>query len=144
MKVIKYIENRRIFLKGTTTKVTSQERAFLNFLRPLMKASLPLIRSVLAPVAKNVLLPFGLSAGMSAAGAAIQMKIYGSATAASVISNEEMEDIRKIVKSFKESGLLVKGISETINNEKKEQKGGFLPMLLGALAASLLGSTLGK
>ena len=51
-------------------------------------------------------------------------------------------DIKKIVKTLEESGLQVKGISETIKNETKEQKGGFLPMLLGALAASLLGSSL--
>ena len=48
----------------------------------------------------------------------------------------------KIVKSLEESGLLVKGISETIKNETKEQKGGFVPLLLGTLAASLLGSVL--
>ena len=53
-----------------------------------------------------------------------------------------MEDIMKVVKSLEESGLLVKAISETIKNETKEQKGGFLPMLLGTLAASVLGSVL--
>ena len=53
-----------------------------------------------------------------------------------------MSDIMKIVKSLEESGLLVKGISETIKNETKEQKGGFVPLLLGTLAASLLGSVL--
>ena len=56
--------------------------------------------------------------------------IYGSGTLALIISNEEMEDIIKIVKSPEESGLLVKGISETIKNETKEQKEGFLSMLL--------------
>ena len=56
--------------------------------------------------------------------------IYGSGTLALIISNEEMEDIIKIVKSREESGLLVKGISETIKNETKEQKKGFLSMLL--------------
>ena len=53
-----------------------------------------------------------------------------------------MEDIIKIVKSLEESGLLIDGISKTIKNEAKEQKGGFLVMLLGTLAASLLGSVL--
>ena len=48
-----------------------------------------------------------------------------------------MEDIMKIVKSIEESGLLIKAISETIKNETKEQKGGFLPMLFGTLAASI-------
>ena len=79
---------------------------------------------------------------MSASDAAIQKKIYGSETTALIISNEEMKDIMKIVKSLKESGLLVKEISETIKNEAKEHKGEFLPMLLGTLAASMLGSAL--
>ena len=48
----------------------------------------------------------------------------------------------KIIKSFDESGLLIKSVSETTKNEAKEQKGGFLRMLLGTLAASLLGSAL--
>ena len=59
-----------------------------------------------------------------------------------MISNEEMEDIMKIVKSRERSGLLIKGISETIKNEAKEQKGRFLPMLLGTLAARILRSAL--
>ena len=53
-----------------------------------------------------------------------------------------MEDIIKIVKSLEDSGLLLKGVSEVIQNEAKEQKGGFFSMLLGALGASLLGSIL--
>ena len=53
-----------------------------------------------------------------------------------------MEDMMKIVKSVEESGLLIKGISETIKTEAKEQKGQFLPMLLGTLATSMLGSAL--
>ena len=146
MKVIRSLENRRILLKG----ITSHEGGFLNFLRPLMTTGLPLMKSVPTPLAKSVLLPLGLSAGMPAADAAIQKKVYGSGhpsdlashTTALIISNEEMEDIMKIVKSLEESGLLVKGISETIRNKTKEQKGGFLPMLLGTLAARLLGSAL--
>ena len=59
-----------------------------------------------------------------------------------MISNEKMNDIMKIVKSLKESGLLIKGISERIRNGVKEQKGGFLGMLLGTLSASLLGNLL--
>ena len=55
-----------------------------------------------------------------------------------IISNEEMEDIMKIVKSLEQSGLLIKGIRETIKNEAKEQKGEFPSMLLGTLAASML------
>ena len=53
-----------------------------------------------------------------------------------------MNDIIKIVKSLEESGLLIKGVSKTIKNEEKEQKVGFLEMLLGTLDASLLGNLL--
>ena len=63
--------------------------------------------------------------------------MFGSGTMTLIISNEEMNDIIEIVKSFKESGLLIK-----IQNEAKEQKGGFLSMLLGTLGASLLGNLL--
>ena len=80
------------------------------------------------PLAKSVLVPLGLIAAASATDVAIQKKIFGSDIAASIISNEEMEDIMKIVKSLEESGLLIKGISETNKNEAKEQKGKFLPM----------------
>ena len=76
---------------------------------------------------------------MSATDAAIQKKMHGSRTTALTISNEEMEDIIKIVKSLKESGLMMKGICETIKNETEEQKEGFLSMLL---AASILGGPL--
>ena len=77
MKVIKSLENRGILLKGTTRKITSQEGGFLNFLRPLMTAGLPLMKSVLTPLAKSFFLPLGLSAGTPTADAAIQKKIYG-------------------------------------------------------------------
>ena len=57
-----------------------------------------------------------------------------------IISNDEMSDILKIVKSLENSGLYLEGVSETIKNEAKEQKGGFLSMLLGTLGASLFGN----
>ena len=60
VKVIKSLENRGILLKGSTRKITSQEGGFLNFLRPLMTAGLLLIKSVLTPLAKVVLIPLGL------------------------------------------------------------------------------------
>ena len=55
-----------------------------------------------------------------------------------------MEDVRKMIKSLKESGLLVKGISEAIKNEKKEQKAEFFSMLLRILAASILGNAIAR
>ena len=77
---------------------------------------LPLMKNVLTFVVKNGLLPFGLSAGMLAADAAVQKKMYGSGTTALISSHKEMEDIKKIVKTHEESGLLINGISETIKN----------------------------
>ena len=142
MKVISSLENRGILVKGTTRKITNQEGGFLNFFWPLMAAGLPLVKSVLAPLAKSVLLPLRLSAGISATDATIQKKVYGSKSRTLIISNEEIEEVMKIVKLLEESGLLIQGISETIKNETKEKKGGFLSMLLGTLAASVLGSAL--
>ena len=85
-----------------------------------------------------------LAAAASATDAAIKKKILGSGTATFIISNNEMNDILKIVKSLEDSGLLLKGVDETIKNEAKEQKAGFLSMsmLLGTLGASLLGNML--
>ena len=71
MKVIKSLENRGILFKGTTRKIASQGGGFFNFLRPLMTAGLQLMNGLFTPLAKSVLLPLGLSAGMSAADAAI-------------------------------------------------------------------------
>ena len=59
-----------------------------------------------------------------------------------IISNDKIEDVVKIVKYLKDSGLLLKGVTETVQNEVKEQKGGFLSMLLGTLGANLLGNLL--
>ena len=72
----------------------------------------------------------------------LKKKMLGSGTTTLIISNDEMDDILKIVKSLENSGLLLKGVSETIQHEDKEQRGGFLNMLLGTLGASLLGDVL--
>ena len=65
-------------------------------------------------------------------------------TTALIISNDDIEDIIKIVKSLEDSGLSLKGVCEKIQNEVKEQKGGFLSMLLGTLGASLLWNILAR
>ena len=70
------------------------------------------------------------------------INILGSGTATLIISNDEMKDILKIVKSLEDFCLLLKGVGEAIQNEAKEQRGGFLSMLLGTLGASLLGNML--
>ena len=126
---------------------------------PLLKTGLPLIKNIMKPLAKSVLIPLGLTVTASAADAGIHKKILGlghrhfSPSAShnnndnnnnntTLISSDEMEDIIEVVKSLEDSGLLLKGVSETIQNEAKKQKGGFLSMLLGALGASLLGNIL--
>ena len=89
-------------------------------------------------VAKNVLAPLGLTAAMSAIDGSIQKKIHGSGIKL-IIEEEDMQDIIKIIKELENSDILLKGVSKTIENEIKGQRGGFLGMLLGTLGASLLG-----
>ena len=98
------------------------------------------MKSVIKPLAKSVLLPLGLTAATSEADAGIHKKILGSGHDNNTtlrISNHEMDDILKIVKSLEDSGVLLKGVCETIQHDAKEQRGGFLSMLLGTLGASL-------
>ena len=87
-----------------------------------MAAGLPLMKNVLASLAKSVLIPLGLTAAASATDAAIQKKVYRSTTAALITSNEEINAIMKIVKSLEEPDLLIKDVSEIIKNEAKRQK----------------------
>ena len=103
---------------------------------------LPLLKNGLTPLAKNILVPLGLTAVASATDVAIQKKTFVSRTATLVFSNEEVTDIMKIVKSQEESGLLIEGVSQTGENEIMEEKGRFLGMLAAMLAATLLGSAL--
>ena len=107
----------------------------------LSKLAGPLMK-VAASLAKNILDPLGITATASAINAGIQKKIHGSGTTTLIISNEEMNDIMKIVQALEDSNILLKGVTKTIKNETKEQKGGFLSMLLGTLGASLLGNLL--
>ena len=124
-----------------------QSGGFLGrLLSPLLKTELPPIKSVIKTLAKNVLIPLGLKVAASAADAGIHKKILGSGhnNTTLIILNDEMDDILKIVKSLEDSGVLLKGVSETIQDEAKEQRGGFLSMLLGTLGTSLLGDVLSK
>ena len=96
------------------------------------------MQNELKPLAKSVLIPLGLATAASATDAAIHKKTFGSGRPSDVassmatltISKKEMNDIMKIVKSLEESALLIRGIIETIKNESKEQRGGFLSMLI--------------
>ena len=91
---------------------------------------------------KKKLAPLGTTAAASAIDAGIQKKIHGSGTTTLIILNEEMNGIMKIVQALEDSNILLKGATKTIKNETKEQKRGYLGMLLGTLGASLLGNML--
>ena len=96
---------------------------------------------VAIPLAKNVLAPLGLTAAMSAIDESIQKKFHGSGVKL-IIEQEDMNDIIKIIEALENSGILLKGVIKTIENETKEQRGGFLSMLLGTLGAISLGNLL--
>ena len=100
--------------------------------------------NIAVPLAKNILPPSGITAAASAIDAGIQKKIHGSGTTTLIISNEEMNDIMKVVQALEDSNSLLKRITKKIKNESKEQKGGFLSMLLGTLGASFLGNMLAR
>ena len=122
---------------------TGQSEGFLfGLLGSFLKTGLPLIGNVLKLLDKRVLIPLGLTLAASATDTAIHKGMFVSGTTTLIVSNEEMNDIMKIVKTLVECSLLIKRVSETIKNEAKEQQGGFLRMLLGTLGASLLGNLL--
>ena len=99
---------------------------------------------VAIPWAKNVLAPLRITAATSAIDAGIEKKIHGSGTKTLIISNEEMNDIMKIIQTLEDSNILLKRVTKTIRNETKEQKGGFLSMLLGTLVGSWFGNLLAE
>ena len=137
-----FSNNSSVHIKFSKTQLSKmiQSGEFLGkLLGPLLKTGLPFIKKVIIPLANSVLIPLGLTAAASAADAGIHQKILGSGnTTTLIILNKDMEDLIKIVKSLEDSGLLLKGVTESVQNEVKEQKGGFLSMLLGTLGAILL------
>ena len=110
------------------------------FLGKLLSKLASRLMKVAMPLAKNVLAPLGLTAAMSAIDGSIPKKIHGSGVKF-IIEQEDMNDM-KIIEALENSGILLKGVSKTIENETKEQRGGFSSMLLGTLGASLLGNLL--
>ena len=100
-----------------------QSGGFLGrLLGPLLKTGLSLTGNVLKLLAKTVLIPLGLTAAESATDAAIHKKMFGSGTTTVIIPNGEMNDIRKIVKSLEESGLLIKGLAKQSKMKQKNKK----------------------
>ena len=127
-----------IKLSKAQIKKLIQSGGFLGKL--LSKLASPLMK-VAIPLAKNVLAPLGLPAAMSAIDGSIQKKIYVSGVKL-IIEQEDMNNIIKIVEALENPGILLKEVTKTIENETKEQRGGFLSMLLGTLGAILLGNLL--
>ena len=101
-----------------------------NLTGPLMKVAVIL--------AKRIFAPLGIAAAASTIDAGLQKKIHGSGTTNLIISNKETNEIMKIVQALEGSNTLLKGVTKTIKNETKEQKGRFLSMLLGTLGASMI------
>ena len=126
------------FSKAQVFKII-QSGGFLGSL--LRKLAGPLMKVAIS-LAKNVLAQLGITAAASAIDAGIQKKKapqkHGSGTTTLIISNKEMNDIMKIVQALEDSNILLKGVTKTIKNETKKQKGGFLSMLLGTLGATWL------
>ena len=137
---------RKAFANDTSTDIKlskaqlnkMQKGGFLRFLAPLLRSGLPLLKSVI-----KLLGMLALTAAASATDAVINKKTLGSGNHLTlIISNDDIQDLLKIVKSLEDSGILSDGITDTAKTEVKEQKGGFLSMLLGTLGASLLGNML--
>ena len=112
------------------------------FLRSLLSKLAGSLIKVAVTLAKDILAQLGITVAASAIDAGIQRKMHSSATTTLIISNEEINDIMKIVQALVDSNILLKGIAKTIKNETKEQKGRFSNILLGTLRAGLLGNLL--
>ena len=131
---------RKAFANGSSANIKSSKTqlskmiqlgGFLGrLLEPLLKPGLPLIGNVLKLLPKSVLLPLGLTAAASKTDAAIQKKIYGSGTT-TVFLNEELSGITKIVEFLENAGLLIKGVSATVENEVKRRIFGYVGCYIG-------------
>ena len=139
---------RKAFSKDSSTDVKFSKTQLLKmtqsggFLGRLLSTLAGPLMKVAMSLAKNVLAPLELTAAVSAIDGSLQKKMYGSGTTTLVISNDEMDNIIKIIEALENSGVLLEGAAKTIQNEAKEQRGGFLSMLLGTLGATLLGNLL--
>ena len=125
----------KAFANGSSTNIKLSETQFHKTRQPggfldrrlglFLKTGLPLIGSLLKPLAKSVSVPLGLAIAASGTDPTIHKKMFGSGTTKLIIYNKEINDIMKIIKFLEESCLLIKGISETIKNEAKNKREGF-------------------
>ena len=108
------------FSKAQLSKMIQSGGFLGKLLGPLLKTGLPLMKNVITPLAKSVLIPLGLTAAAaSASDARIHKKKLRSGNTTLIISNKDMDDLLKIVKSLEDSGLLLKGVTESVQNETK-------------------------
>ena len=117
-----FSNNSLVDIKFSKTQLSKmiQFGGFLGkLLGPLLKTGLPLIKNVNTPLAKSVLIPLALTAASSASDAGIHKKILGSVNTTLLISNKDMGDLIKMVKSLEDTGLLLKGVTESVPNEVK-------------------------
>ena len=140
-------------LKLSKTQISKiiQSRGFLGSL--LSKLLIYSLMKLAVPLANNILVPLQITAAASALDARIQKKIHdsgcppstmkvGSGTTTLIISNKDINEIIKMVQVLDDSNILLKGVTETITNENKEQRGGLLGTLVGTLGSILLESVL--
>ena len=115
-----FANNSSVDIKFSKTQLSKmiQSGGFLGkLLGPLLKTGLPLIKNVITPLAKSVLIPLGLTAAASAADVGIHKKILGSGCHTTlIISNKDIEDLIEIIKYLEDSGLLLKGVTESVQN----------------------------
>ena len=143
---------RKAFAKNSSANIRllktqlhkiKQSGGFLGrLLGPLLKTELSLIGKLIKPLAKSFLIPLRLTAAASETDEVINKRMFRFGTTTLTISNEKINDIMKIVTPFEEDGLLIKGVSITTKNEAKEQKAGFLGILLCTFDVILLGNLL--
>ena len=117
---------RKVFVTDSTTNIKLsksqlskmiQSGGFVGrLLGPLLKTGLHLIKNVIKPLVKSVLIPLGLTAAASAEDAGIHKKIPGSGNITLIISNDEINDIIKIIISLEDSGLLIEKIIKTVQS----------------------------
>ena len=111
---------------------------FLRFLAPLLKSESPLLKSVI-----KLLGMLGLTAAASVADVAVHKKVLGTRNHTTlIISSDDLNDLLKVINTLENSGVLLDGITETVKNEVKEQKGGFLSTLLSVVGSALLSNML--
>ena len=122
-------------IKLSKTQLTKMKKGgFLRFLAPLLKSGLPLLKFAI-----KLLGMLGLTTAASATDAAIHKKVLGTGNHTTlIISNDDLNDLLKVIKFLENSGILLDGINETVKDEVKEQKGGFLSTLLSVVGSALI------